>query len=158
MRNASSAIPKAIAQPATNLFLDQFSLHASCEALQQSSPPNPRGMKIPSGYFNSAPVADVLRIGVKPITAYLIEQSREMDAASLPEVKLERPRYRSRDLTEIRFEDAEQGDVGGAVATVSASRLTESCARACDSSRFAEEAGLSAGQSLASVCDCCSRS
>jgi len=103
------------------------------------------------GYFNGAPVAGVLRMGVKPITAYLIEQSRQMDVVPLPEVKLERPRYRAIDLTQVRFEDAEQGDVGDVVAMASAPRLTESCARACDSSRFAESAGLSAGQSVTVV-------
>jgi TonB family protein len=90
-------------------------------------------------------------MGVKPITAYLIEQSPEMDAVPLPEVKLERPKYRAKDLTEIRFEDTDQGDVGSVVATASAPRLTESCARACDPSRFAESAGLSAGQSVTVV-------
>jgi TonB family protein len=83
--------------------------------------------------------------------AYVVEQSNDTDVVATPEVKLTTVKYNVGELTQVRFEDAEQGDVAGVVATASAPRLTETCAQVCDPVRFAEEAGLTPGQSVTVV-------
>lgn len=82
---------------------------------------------------------------------YVIEQTNDMDVVPMPEVKLTPPRYDVSVLTQVRFEDAEQGDISGVMATSSAPRLTETCAQACDPTPFASGAGLAPGQSVTVV-------
>jgi TonB family protein len=74
-----------------------------------------------------------------------------LDVVPMPEVELVPVRYHPTELAQVRFEDAEQGDTAGVVATASAPRLTESCARLCDPTRFAAGAGLELGQAVTVV-------
>jgi TonB family protein len=103
------------------------------------------------GPFQGVPRSDPVRAIASAIIASVIEQPNDMDVVPMPEVKLTPVRYDVSELTQVRFEDAEQGDVGGVVATASAPRLTETCAQVCDPSRFAASAGLTPGQTVTVV-------
>jgi hypothetical protein len=97
------------------------------------------------------PVSDVVRAGPPAIMAYVVEQSTDMDFVAVPEVKLAYVSLNVDELTQVRFDDAAQGDVTGVVATASAPRLTETCAQVCDPTQFAADAGLAPGQSVTVV-------
>jgi hypothetical protein len=78
--------------------------------------------------------------------AYVIEQRSDLDAIPIPEVKVVSIKNNVTGLTQVRFEDAEQGDISSVVAANSAPRLTETCLQACDLAPFASAAGLTPGQ------------
>jgi hypothetical protein len=60
----------------------------------------------------------------------------------MPEIQLAPVFFSPGELTQVRFEDAAQGDTAGVVSTASYPQLTESCARICSPNRFADKAGL----------------
>jgi len=103
------------------------------------------------GFIRDLPTTDLVRMGPPAIMAYVAEQSNDMDVVATPEVKLTTLRSNVAELTQVRFEDAEQGDVADVVATASAPRLTETCAQVCDPSRFVANAGLAPGQAVTIV-------
>jgi len=103
------------------------------------------------GFSEGLPTSHVVQAEPPTMMTYVAEQSNDMDVVAMPEVKLGHIGLNTRELTQVRFEDAEQGDVAGVVATTSAPRLTETCAQVCDPVRFAEEAGLTPGQSVTVV-------
>jgi TonB family protein len=105
-------------------------------------------------------LADPLRddpksVGASNATAamidYFILEQSDLDVVPMPEAKLVPFKYNQSELTQVRFEDAEQGDIAGVVAAASAPRLTEACARVCDPARFSADLHLAAGQSATVV-------
>ncbi len=79
------------------------------------------------------------------MTDYFIQEQSDLDVVPIPEVKLVPVKYNQSELTQVHFEDAEQGDIAGVVAAASAPRLTEACARVCDPARFSADLHLAAG-------------
>jgi TonB family protein len=80
------------------------------------------------------------------ITTYIVDELPSLDTVPFPEIKLTESTIEVTELSQVNFEDAEQGDISGVVAAASAPRLTTACAHSCNPSQFARAAGLRLGE------------